>query len=53
MGLNDDTDDRTHTEHNKGRSGNFQAKMTQSITNLEGSNFCTDVIAKPPPHLDT
>ena len=39
MGLNDDADDRTHTEHDKGRSGNLQTKTIESMTNSEGSSF--------------
>lgn len=52
IGLYNDTDDRTHIEDNKGRSGNFQAKMTKSMKNSEGSSFCKGVIVKPPSHLD-
>lgn len=39
MGLNNDAEDRTHIEHDKGRSGNFHAKMTKSLANSQGSSF--------------
>jgi hypothetical protein len=50
MGLNEDSDDRSHTEHDKGRSGNFQVRRTKTTANSE---LRKDVIAKPPRHFDT
>lgn len=39
MGLDDNADDRTHTERDKGRSGNLQTETIESVTNSEGSSF--------------
>lgn len=39
MGLKDNAGDRTDTEHDKGRSGNFQTQMTKSMANSEASSF--------------